>query len=378
MAAATHGNKTAMETAVCCAILLLAMAATSAGCPSQCTCTRAPTQSLISCRQVTTLPDFSNLTNVPWDVLSISGNYLNRIPSEAFKGLNISKLHLNDNHITDIEHGAFNGINGLRLLDLGYNALKRVDNGIFGNLTELEQLALEKNQIATVGEDAFDGSTNLIQLTMNSNFMTEIPIAALKPLVSLKRLYLQSNRINVIPGYAFETLQKLEVLNIGINRPPFVISDEAFCLSRDLSNTSIGAPKRIRLSMLFLDGNKLRGVDPCALKEIWTLRILDLGQSPLTCDCNLFSHKRMDRDLGEAQCSTPPRFLDKFVRDIPNRDFKDCSINATLAKCSERLCTGLPRYSTPRPNRSNCLIVQGYLIVYSALLQVFIAWLLNR
>ena len=83
-------------------------------------------------------------------------------------------LILNNENITALAAGDFDGLTGLSHLFLAFNALATLGEGVFDGLTSLSHLYLQGNQLTTLPDDVFDGLTLLEQLYLNENDLTTL------------------------------------------------------------------------------------------------------------------------------------------------------------------------------------------------------------
>nr|AAT70330.1 variable lymphocyte receptor [Petromyzon marinus] len=118
-----------------------ALVQSAVACPSQCSCDQTP----VYCHS-------RRLTSVP------AG-----IPTDR------QNLWLNNNQITKLEPGVFNGLANLRELHLWGNQLVSLPPGVFDRLTQLTHLGLHNNQLKSIPRGAFDSLTKLQYIYLYSN-----------------------------------------------------------------------------------------------------------------------------------------------------------------------------------------------------------------
>jgi Leucine rich repeat len=183
-----------------------------------------------------------------------------------------------------------------------------------------------------------------------------VPTESLLLLKSLRRLNLRHTALRRIEPFAFRGLLCLEHLDLGDNRLPLVIHDDAFCgiaspsflpgfptrkstlqtssavtvtaadgvSSTSLDMTSPEPHHAGGLVVLRLDYNGLTSVSPCLLSVIASsLLKVDLVGNPLTCDCRLLefiwssSHwqGRLPASIGfpGAQCAQPENMAGLYL-----------------------------------------------------------------
>ena len=88
------------------------------------------------------------------------------------------------------------GITSLLLNDQGITALQAGD---FEGLTGLEELRLYDNQLSTLPADLFDGLTALTTLYLNGNQLSSLPDGLFEGLTALATLYLYGNSVDPLP-----------------------------------------------------------------------------------------------------------------------------------------------------------------------------------
>ena len=146
-------------------------------------------------------------TEVPSDVdmatqvLNISHNSLTGLRSEEFaqaKLLNLQRINVAHNNISDIHSRAFSGLLNLVDIDLSHNRLEAVPTHSFPHTLNLMSLSLSHNPISLIKSEAFSQLRHLTRLDLSSCQISVIEAGALQDLPSLERLYLETNRLRVI------------------------------------------------------------------------------------------------------------------------------------------------------------------------------------
>ena len=160
--------------------------------------------------------DFDGLTNL--QKLWLEDNQITSLESGAFDGLaNLERLDLGDNQITGIERGAFDGLNNLQWLYLGHSQITGLESGDFEGLANLQTLDLGYNQITSIESGDFDGLANLQTLGLRWNQITSIESGDFNGLTNLRRLDLDGNQITSIENGGFVGLTNLETLYLPLN-----------------------------------------------------------------------------------------------------------------------------------------------------------------
>ncbi|VVD01229.1 unnamed protein product, partial [Leptidea sinapis] len=209
--------------------------------------------------------------------LNLGGNELTAVPQKALALLeNLKKLEMQENRITSISEGDFAGLRSLDSLGLAHNQLREVPAQVFSHLTFLNSLELEGNLIQRIDEKAFVGlEENLQYLRLGDNRLHEIPSEALRPLHRLRHLDLRSNNITYINDDAFtgygDSITFLNLQKNMIHQLP-----------------TMGFDNLNSLETLNLQNNKLQHIPEEIMEPILdTLRVVDIMDNPLICDCDL-------------------------------------------------------------------------------------------
>ena len=114
-----------------------------------------------------------------------------------FAGLSaVTRLHLNDNELSELPSGVFEGLSTLDRLYLGNNAFTRIPGGSFKGLSTLTELYLGDNRISELSGDAFDGLSALQKLGLADNDLTSLPDGLFVGMDALTSLYLGGNDVD--------------------------------------------------------------------------------------------------------------------------------------------------------------------------------------
>ena len=108
------------------------------------------------------------------------------------------ELDLNNQSITALAAGDFDGLTALEILYLYYNALTTLPAGVFDKLTALKTLDLDFNGLTTLPDGVFDKLTALDQLFLEDNGLDTLPAGVFDGLTALTKLTLLGN-----PGAPF-------------------------------------------------------------------------------------------------------------------------------------------------------------------------------
>jgi Leucine-rich repeat (LRR) protein len=119
-----------------------------------------------------------------------------KIPRNKEKLLNLTKLHLLENQLTELPKEIGN-LSNLRELNLGNNQLTELPKEI-GNLTNLTKLDLWNNQFTELPKKIANLS-NLTRLSLRDNQLTELP-KEITNLTNLTKLGLKDNPNLILTG----------------------------------------------------------------------------------------------------------------------------------------------------------------------------------
>ena len=135
------------------------------------------------CRNLTRLPNFTNICNMDVLRIDIRGGSLPRLQNYAFASVKYleaqhysPELRLANNSIESVEDLAFHDMTGpLGILDLSFNRLREIPNAVSA-LTSLTELHVQNNNITNEGVRLDRKALkNVIILDLSNNKLTTIP-----------------------------------------------------------------------------------------------------------------------------------------------------------------------------------------------------------
>ena len=161
--------------------------------------------------------DFDGLTGLRF--LNLEGQALSALPEGIFDDLGaLTDLSLAGNRFTTLPEGVFGNLGALEELDLSLNLLVRLPAGGFDGLDSLEELDLLLNNIHDIRAGAFSGLGQLSFLDLRANNIARLTTDAFAGIDSLEVMYLDHNRISELGDGVFDGLGDLLVLWMDLNR----------------------------------------------------------------------------------------------------------------------------------------------------------------
>ncbi|XP_041457764.1 leucine-rich repeat transmembrane neuronal protein 4-like [Lytechinus variegatus] len=255
---------------------------------------------VISDNQITEI-ERNALQNFPFlEHLDASGNLIGNLDQAVFESLpELSILYLQGNRISNISNSAFQGLDNLKVLRLDDNRLENIGT-FFVDVPSLDVLNLTLNRIAEISSNAFDGMTKLHYLYLGYNRLMEMPEAFTEDrLKKLHVLNMRSNLIKVSFNSSYLHYDYLEELYLTNNDIP-ELSDDVFKYLR-------------RLQVLHLDYNRLTNFNAWLVHHPQGLQEIKLDNNPWDCICNnteVWSLLKNQRNLTIIEqestfCATP-------------------------------------------------------------------------
>lgn len=151
-----------------------------------------------------------DIFQIPIDEVLINHNQLHNITQLGH--LRALALHLNNNHITDIETEAFSKVQFLKKLDLGHNNLNILRPELFRYLTSLIHLDLSYNKLTRFSPRNYLPFGRMTTLRLTGNSLTETPSDDHSLVVNAKdisrklyirNIHLDRNNLSDIPMWVF-------------------------------------------------------------------------------------------------------------------------------------------------------------------------------
>lgn len=160
-----------------------------------------------------TFPPANSLT-----YLDLSFNNLTVIENGSFHFLIIlNTLMLRGNRIAELPKGELQNRVTLQTLDLGQNQISTVTFDAFTGL-RLRNLSLDNNRISSFNETALRGLAEVLELRLNGNNLRTLDPLLLKGLQSTKLVDIGANGFTDIPVDAFVDLYSVEKISLSGNK----------------------------------------------------------------------------------------------------------------------------------------------------------------
>ncbi|XP_059618054.1 lutropin-choriogonadotropic hormone receptor isoform X2 [Phlebotomus argentipes] len=269
------------------------------------------------------------LVEVPVDLpielikLDLGTNNITNLPSRAFDmASSLEELILSDNTLARIAPDAFDGLGKLKRLVLHNCGLTHVPDEALKQLPSLTSLNLGNNHLVSIEEDDFPVMNNLIVLLLKRNQISEIKAGAFGNLSKLRVLELDDNLITSV-SFGLENMTQLQEFSASNNRIRWLSK-------HDLPRS---------LTALDLRANPLSGIKPGAINNMPRLRKLVLSDArsllelPSLDGCGALEILRVDR----ASLSKVPSNLCKTCPRLKSLELKSNKLRVVpeLSGCRE-------------------------------------------
>uniref|UniRef100_V5I8Y4 Leucine-rich repeat-containing protein 70 n=1 Tax=Anoplophora glabripennis TaxID=217634 RepID=V5I8Y4_ANOGL len=217
--------------------------------------------------------------------LNLAYNQIHSLPRKFFESMPyLEELNLAGNDFVTLDPNtqmALATLPNLRVLNLASNDLTDLDGDAIKSLNKLVELNLSSNHLDFVPETLDYLGKHLKVLDLSDNFIFELRDGSFLGVTSITELYLDDlPRLTTIYVDTFANLPNLRKLSLRNNVNLMTIDREAFGINQTLEE-------------LYLTNNSLAELDYRLLP--WSkLRVFELRDNLLECDCNLYN---ISRDL---------------------------------------------------------------------------------
>lgn len=204
---------------------------------------------------------FRNLTDIV-----IEASQVEFIDMQTFAScLNIERISLAMNLITEIPNGTFAFKPHLQQVSLFFNKIARIQNLAFTD-TIINSVDLDFNELTSYNAAAFNEvSATLNFLVLSNNKISSLPDAAFSPLMQVQILNIANNPLGNIPSNAFHGMVNLAILSIHD------------CEITELHENQFEGLNS--LQDLRMANNKLTSLPNLIFNELWNLTEIDLDHN---------------------------------------------------------------------------------------------------
>ncbi|XP_018373386.1 PREDICTED: lutropin-choriogonadotropic hormone receptor isoform X2 [Trachymyrmex cornetzi] len=188
------------------------------------------------------------------------------LSSKAIVPVNVTKIDLTNNNITDIPIRAFHRFPNLEILFLRRNHLRAIHANAFIHLANLRILELDENYLTKIPSAAVN-LLSLEELSISNNKIKQLTRDALRYASNLVSLDLRGNPIKEIHDETFQNLGKLRKLILS--------NVKELQLFPNLNGA-------VSLEVLRLDRSQLKEIPPNLCRQCPKLKSLDIKSNFLT------------------------------------------------------------------------------------------------
>ncbi|XP_068612444.1 SLIT and NTRK-like protein 5 [Brachionichthys hirsutus] len=210
-------------------------------CGNLCTCEEKEGVLTVSCenRGLIRLTEVSPVHFSTYHLL-LTGNLLKKLSVNDFINYTgVTILHLGNNDISEVESGAFNGLQGLKRLHLNNNKIEVLRDDTFVGLETLEYLQIDYNYITNIEPNALSKLHQLTVMILNDNLLSALPPNIFRT-VPLTHLDLRGNRLKMFPYMGLlEHMDK--VVELQLEENPWNCSCELIALKAWLESIAYTA-----------------------------------------------------------------------------------------------------------------------------------------
>ncbi len=133
----------------------------------------------------------------------------------------LDKISLRGNNLNYVNSTMFDGVTGLKVVDLSWNKLREIPAHIFGNTPELVAINLTNNNLTWLNGKTFENLKDLRKLEVANNFIHTIQNDFLSDkLGKLEMINFEKNSLRVVEARAFPrgVFDALKTINLRKNK----------------------------------------------------------------------------------------------------------------------------------------------------------------
>ncbi|XP_075981500.1 uncharacterized protein LOC142980086 [Anticarsia gemmatalis] len=240
---------------------------------------------------LTEIGDYAFYYLIRLDTLLLNSNRIRSLSNLCFSTLtNLQQLDLSNNKITDIDFDK-KDLSGLQTLLLKNNHLTQIKEEQLQHLTGLEYLDISENQISRLEPSSFKSLSNLINLEIYSNsLLGTLETGTFDGLTLLPGLDISRNKLTAVQNASFNGMSELKQLNMSacelseIQYNVFVHTGyiETLDLSYNkLEDFNVNTTELVNLSVLMLNNNLIKVISSSSFKGLSRLNTITLSQNSI-------------------------------------------------------------------------------------------------
>ena len=295
----------------------------------------------------------------------------------------LDKVSLRGNHLMFINLSLFDGVTGLKVVDLSWNKLRKIPEKIFQTSPELVAVNLAKNNLTRLNGQTFENLKNLRKLnvghnhirTLQNGFMSDklsqlvainfennsmriIETHAFPRAVfdALKKINLRKNKFRVVPQFGFY-VRNLDTYDLSGNEIDFsgfvetldsvFLTDFLYVHTNSGSSIDTQSPYELPLTSqnkkkLYLQHNTIERFDLAGFNKTRLLKLefilkvftISLSGNPIHCDCKtrelqikllnwtIRTTEITEKDFDTWVCQTPKNLRGMKILKVPSEELR--------------------------------------------------------
>ena len=134
----------------------------------------------------------------------------------------LDKISLKGNQLMSINLNLFDGVTGLKVIDLSLNKLREIPEKIFQTTPELVEVNLAKNNLTWLNGKTFQNLKNLRKLNVGHNHIHTLQNGFMSDkLTQLEEINFENNSMHIIETHAFPHAMFDELMKINLRKNKF-------------------------------------------------------------------------------------------------------------------------------------------------------------